>query len=163
MEPITYTNIVVEGVPFTKILALEIAHAINEHGTAAIVGEMEVDAAREYLNRMDENAAIKITTTAEGQLSVLFYGLLTNVGVEQEAEYATLTLTAATTSALLDIQPVNRSYQKTSATYGQVMEAALNGTGAVNMKVTDQATGKMLVQCNETNWAFCMRLASIRK
>ena len=105
MEPITYTNIVVEGVPFTKVLALEIAHAINEHGTAAIVGEMEVDAAREYLNRMDENAAIKITTTAEGQLSVLFYGLLTNVGVEQEAEYATLTLTAATTSALLDIQP----------------------------------------------------------
>ena len=70
MEPITYTNIVVEGVPFTKVLALEIAHAINEHGTAAIVGEMEVDAAREYLNRMDENAAIKITTTAEGQLSV---------------------------------------------------------------------------------------------
>ena len=50
MEPITYTNIVVEGVPFTKVLALEIAHAINEHGTAAIVGEMEVDAAREYLN-----------------------------------------------------------------------------------------------------------------
>ena len=146
MEPITYTNIVVEGVPFTKVLALEIAHAINEHGTAAIVGEMEVDAAREYLNRMDENAAIKITTTAEGQLSVLFYGLLTNVGVEQEAEYATLTLTAATTSALLDIQPVNRSYQKTSATYGQVMEAALNGAGAVNMKVTDQATGKMLVK-----------------
>lgn len=161
MEPITYTNIVVEGVPFTKVLALEIAHAINEHGTAAIVGEMEVDAAREYLNRMDENAAIKITTTAEGQLSVLFYGLLTNVGVEQEAEYATLTLTAATTSALLDIQPVNRSYQKTSATYGQVMEAALNGAGAVNMKVTDKATGKMLVQCNETNWAFCMRLASM--
>ena len=34
MEPITYTNIVVEGVPFTKVLALEIAHAINEHGTA---------------------------------------------------------------------------------------------------------------------------------
>lgn len=32
MEPITYTNIVVEGVPFTKVLALEIAHAINEHG-----------------------------------------------------------------------------------------------------------------------------------
>ena len=133
MEPITYTNIVVEGVPFTKVLALEIAHAINEHGTAAIVGEMEVDAAREYLNRMDENAAIKITTTAEGQLSVLFYGLLTNVGVEQEAEYATLTLTAATTSALLDIQPVNRSYQKTSATYGQVMEAGDELTeGSVN-------------------------------
>ena len=42
MEPITYTNIVVEGVPFTKVLALEIAHAINEHGTAAIVGEMEL-------------------------------------------------------------------------------------------------------------------------
>ena len=161
MEPITYTNIVVEGVPFTKVLALEIAHAINEHGTAAIVGEMELDTAREYMNRINENAAIKITTTAEGQLSVLFYGMITNVGVEQEAEYATLTLTAATTSALLDIQPVNRSYQKTSATYGQVMEAALNGAGAVNMKVTDQATGKMLVQCNETNWAFCMRLASM--
>ena len=57
MEPITYTNIVVEGVPFTKVLALEIAHAINEHGTAAIVGEMEVDAAREYHNP-DENGQL---------------------------------------------------------------------------------------------------------
>mgnify|MGYP001148587185 CR=1 FL=1 len=57
MEPITYTNIVVEGVPFTKVLALEIAHAINEHGTAAIVGEMEVDAAREYLSQFETLSA----------------------------------------------------------------------------------------------------------
>lgn len=161
METITYTNISVDGVPFTKILALELYHSINNHGTAAIVGEMKIEDAKNYLNRVDENVAIKIKTSAKEQLPVLFYGLLTNVGVEQSAEYAIITLTAVTTSYVLDIKPINRSYQKTSATYSQVMEAALDGAGSINMKVSDKAIGKMIVQCNETKWAFCMRLASM--
>ena len=42
MEPITYLNIQVEGVPFTKLLKLEIKHNVNEHAVATIAGEMSV-------------------------------------------------------------------------------------------------------------------------
>ena len=41
METITYLNIKVEGVPYTKILSLHIQNAINGYGSAYIEGEID--------------------------------------------------------------------------------------------------------------------------
>ena len=64
MEPITYLNIQVEGVPFTKLLKLEIKHNVNEHAVATIAGEMSEKQAEDYMKSTDERTAVKVTTTA---------------------------------------------------------------------------------------------------
>ncbi len=92
MEPITYLNIQVEGVTFTRLLSLEIKHNVNEHGVANISGEMSIEAAQDYMNRADEKTAVKISTTAQGQPKVLFYGVATSVGMQKMSNYAVVQL-----------------------------------------------------------------------
>ena len=49
METITYLNIKVEGVPYTKILSLHIQNAINGYGSAYIEGEIDSEKGNAYV------------------------------------------------------------------------------------------------------------------
>lgn len=160
MESITHLNIKVEGVPFNQLVELEIKHSINEHGTAVVIGEVEENAAQNYINRVDEKTVIRILTTAEGQPEVLFYGVISNVGMERMNGYALLKLVLTSTSVLADTEKKNKSYQNTRKTYEEIMTQAVNGHAIIDMQVTDKAIGNMIVQCNETAWEFCKRMAS---
>ena len=160
MEPITYLNIQVEGVTFTRLLSLEIKHNVNEHGVANISGEMSIEAAQDYMNRADEKTAVKISTTAQGQPKVLFYGVATSVGMQKMSNYAVVQLVVTSTSVLLDYEKKNKSYQNTSKTYEEIMTQAVAGQAMIQMQVTDRATGSIIVLCNETAWEFCKRMAS---
>ena len=160
MEPITYLNIQVEGAAFTRLLGLEIRHNINEHATANISGEMSIEAAQDYMNRADERTAVKITTSAQGQPPVLFYGAVTSVGMEKMNDYAVVQLVVTSASILLDYEKKNKSHQNTNKTYDEIMTQAVAGQAMIQMEVTDKATGSIIVQCNETPWEFCKRMAS---
>ncbi len=160
MESITYLNIQVEGVPHTKLLGLEIKHAVNEHGEADISCEMESEAAQNYIKRVDEKTMIRILTTAEGQPSVLFCGVVKSAGIQMMSEYAVVQLSLKSVSTLLDQEKKNKSFQNTAKTYEQIMTQAVAGQASINMQVTDRAIGNMIIQCNETNWEFCKRMAS---
>lgn len=160
MEPITHLNIVVEGVAFNRLLELEIRHSVNEHGIAVVTGEMDADMAKDYLSRVDEKTSIRILTTAEGQPNVLFHGVVSNAGIETVNEYVMLKLALTSTSVLTDIEKVNKSYQNTGKNYEAIMTQAVNGKAVIDMQITDKAIGNMIVQCNESGWEFCKRMAS---
>lgn len=160
MEPITYLNVNVEGVPLKRLLELEIRHSVNEHGTAVITGEIEADIAKDYLNRVDEKTSIRIVTTAAGQPEVLLYGIVSNAGIETVNEYIILKLSLTSVSILTDTKKKNKSYQNTGKSYETIMTEAIGGTAVIDMQVTDRAIGNMIVQCNETGWEFCKRMAS---
>lgn len=160
MEPITYLNIRVEGVPFTKITEIEIQQKIGEHGKATVSGEVEEAAAQDIMNRVDEKLLVKITTTAEGQPGTLFCGVVSGAGIQNMNGYAILSLSLQSTSVLLDVEQKNKSYQNTAKTYEEIMTEAVAGKAVIQMNVTDRAIGSMIVQTNETDWAFCKRMAS---
>lgn len=160
MESITYLNIQIEGVPFTKLLSLEIKHNVNEHGEADISCEMENEAAQNYLKRVDEKTMIRVLTTAEGQPSVLFCGVVKRAGIQIMSEYTVLQLSLKSASTLLDQEKKNKSFQNTTKTYEEIMSQTVAGQAQINMQVTDRAIGSMIIQCNETNWEFCKRMAS---
>lgn len=160
MEPITHLNVAIEGVAYNRLLELEIKHSVNEHGMAVITVETDEATANDYLNRADEKAMIKITTSAEGQPEVLFCGVISNAGIEKVNEYVLLKLVLTSTSVISDIQKKNKSYQNTGKTYEDIMTQAVDGAAIIDMQVTDKAIGNMIVQCNETGWEFCKRMAS---
>lgn len=160
MEPITHLNVAIEGVSYNRLLELEIKHSANEHGMAAITVETDEATASDYLNRADEKTMVKITTSAEGQPEVLFCGVISNAGIEKVNEYVLLKLVLTSTSVLCDTQKKNKSYQNTGKTYEEIMTQAVDGVAVIDMQVTDKSIGNMIVQCNETGWEFCKRMAS---
>ena len=160
MEAITHLNVHVVGVPFQKILGLEIKHFINDHATAVLTAEAEPMLAMSLLNRADEKVSVRIVTTAAGQPDTLFYGVLSNAEVDAQGEYAIVTITLKSFSALVDYKKGNQSFQNTSESHESVISTVLNGAINLDFLASDKPIGHIIVQCNETPWEFAKRMAS---
>lgn len=160
MDVISYGNINISGFPFHKIVSLKIHHTPNEHGKAEIVGEIESSGAQDLIQRVDERTQVLITTTAEGQPSVLFCGCIGNVSLEQENEYSRIHLNLYSTSRLLDMMKHDRTFQNVDKTYGEIISGNIKQIGDLHMMVSDKAIGKLVMQYSETDWEFAKRMAS---
>lgn len=160
MSTITYENINIAGVPFSQLRELEIRHAPNQHGTAKLTGLIPYQDALEFVHRVDEAFAIDITTSAQGQPRQLFYGLITQLSHEKQNDFALVTVEAKTTSVILDVAPMNKTFQRTTMTYGELLSKLVGSRGTVTVTVTDKPTGAFIIQCNETDWQFIVRMAS---
>ena len=160
MEVISHLNVSVGLFPFTKILNLNIDHGPNVFGLCTIVGEMDHESADEIAQRTDESSETEVVTTASGQPARLFCGVVKNVSVNHQNEYAKVTVVLEGTCKKLDIQTHQRSYQDTTATYGDLIRKSISGEGTAEITVTDKQTGQLIVQYDETNWDFCIRMAS---
>ena len=160
MSTITYENIQVAGVPFEQILELSVSHAPNTHGCAWIKGIVPYDTAQEFVQRADETFSVEITTTADGQPPRLFFGVIDRLNLTRQQEYAVLEVAAKTTSSQIDTKKNSRTFQNTGKTYGQILNQLLEGKATVSVTVTDEAIGALIMQCNETDWEFMIRMAS---
>lgn len=160
METITYQNLKVEGTPIRKVTDLVIDHGMNTYGTAMVTGEVSIAEGEAFTSRADGTTQVKITTTASGQPSVLFVGIVDNAAVSKMADYALLTVALKATAYRLDMQKNNKSYQNLASTYEEVISKAIDGKAAVDMQVSDKATGQLIMQYQETPWEFAGRMAS---
>lgn len=160
METITHLNIKVEGAPINRIIALKIKNSINDYGSAYIEGEVELSEGNAFVSKLTSGTIIKITTTASGQHSMLFMGVVANAGVVTEADYSLLKMNLRAMAHGLNMRKENRSFQNTGETYSSVIEKALNGEATLKMNVSDKAIGTLIVRYNETAWEFTRRMAS---
>ena len=160
METITYLNIKVEGVPYTKILSLHIQNAINGYGSAYIEGEIDSEKGNAYVQRLTSDTIVKITTTADGQPPILFMGVVAGSSVSQETDYTLLKLQLFATAHILNYKKKNQSFQNAADTYTKVITKALDGMADLQMNVSDKAIGSLIMRYNETSWEFAQRMAS---
>lgn len=160
MEAITYQNIKIEGTPIRKITSLEITNGINNYGTARLTGEVQIADGDSFVNRADETTCVTIGTSAEGQPSVLFVGLVETASISKYADYAILSIVLRATASRLNLRKENRSFQNTASTYGEIINKVLDGKATLRMNVTDKPIGRLVMQYNETPWEFTMRMAS---
>lgn len=163
MTPISFDNLTIQGVPYKKILSVFITHSPNNHGWAKVVGQIDTSKAEDFLQRIDETFGVEITTSAEDQPKYLFYGILSNTTLEKQADFALLTIELKTSSSLLDAKKSKRTFQNTTKTYSQILNDldTVKRSGAnIQIMVSDKAIGKLIMQYNETDWDFIIRMAS---
>ena len=160
MEVISHLNISVGLFPFSKILNVSISHHPNSFGRCEIVGEMDPTVAEEVSNRIDETSQTEVVTSAKGQPERLFCGIVGEFLVSYQNEYASVRVVLLDTCACLDRVTHQRSYQNTSLTYGDLIKKCMEGEGTAAISVTDKKTGTLVVQYDETNWQFSVRMAS---
>lgn len=168
---ITHDTLTVEGVPFTRILDLQILHRPNTHGRITIIGEMSPEDAADYVQRADETSRIVVKSKAEEQEEqILFSGALLAPSISNEAEYTILRIEGITTSYYQDIKKFCRSFQNSGKSYEEILNQAFlcadksntssENAGQVDVTATDRAIGPLIVQMDETNWEFARRMAS---
>ncbi|MCH5343808.1 MAG: hypothetical protein J1E64_07195 [Acetatifactor sp.] len=160
METITFENIEVDGIPFRKITSLSIKHAVNEHGTCHIEGILWQWDAEQTIKRADEHSYFTITTSAEGQPSRLFCGVIQSIRMKKENDYAVVTVDGITSSGRLDTLRGSRTFQNTTQTYEELLSQLLEGRGTIEVTGQDKSVGSFIIKCDETDWEFIVRMAS---
>lgn len=157
MAKITYENLQISAISYLHILEVRIEQNINEHGKAKIICEVEPDKAQEAIDQITEEDTCNIV--ADNQ--ILFCGLFDKLEIKHQADATLLEIELESTSKILDYGYEQRSYQRTTATYGEVMKKAVERQkGQLVMNAEDRTVPGIVVQYKETAWEFIKRMAS---
>ena len=68
METITYLNLKVEGIPITRVLTMDIDNGIDMYGKAYVEGETSYEEGSRFIQRIQSQTRVTISTTASGQI-----------------------------------------------------------------------------------------------
>ena len=143
----------------------QIKAGFGEHTRAKIVAEVKADQVREVLTEIEKDKVeiVSISRDKEGGSiqKILFSGMVYQVGVQEEGEYALLTLEAVSHSWKMDIRKKSRSFQDVNKNYREVAELVLEDYGArLAGETADRKMEYPLIQYRETDFAFLQRIFS---
>ena len=157
MKPIDVGKIKVTPFEFESILEINIQQEINEHSTLYVCGIIKDDMQVKPVTEMMEGANVK----CENDGQTYFNGVLQNVKITCADKVYRLEVQAISNTALLDTAKQRRSFQDNDQTYEEIVKTVIKGqSGSVAYNASEMKVKNIILQYNETDWAFAKRLAS---
>lgn len=146
--------------PIQQIHSLVIKEKTNFHGTARIVAEIETGSLELAENALN-GQPIKVCTLEQGVENLLFNGVISGIQMERDTGYNRISLEAYSLSWLMDLERKSRSFQNVQETItmlaGRIAEEQFL---SLLFSGKDREIQKPMIQYEETNWDFLLRLAS---
>lgn len=147
---------------FISIEEMEVIQSINDHGRACIKGVIHEKDKESYVQSLLEEQWVKIIVKdEEGNMAILFCGMVLQAEIEDGGIDIGLKLELITGSFLLDRAEHYRVLQKEIYTLREVMDE-IGGNYAryrYHMNEEPDKIEGMRVQYRETDWQFLKRLA----
>lgn len=104
---------------------------------------------------------ISVCIVNHGKEQQLFSGVIKNAHVEKEAFYDTVILSAYSLSWFMDLEKKNRSFQGGEKTIAEVLQTiAKEISFELLLSVEDKILAAPLIQYQEPDWEFLMRLST---
>lgn len=156
------TRIIAEPFEFVTITEFQCKRALNEHGFIEMKGVISRENAEKYQAEAVKETWVTVKLVNESEEDKIFFcGIVTKLLIEKENLVNTLSFTAKTGSYMLDLVQHNRSFQKSSYTYEEVLENTLSSGNGKFMMLEKQGDkiNRFLMQYKETDWEFICRLA----
>ncbi|MGD9156343.1 MAG: hypothetical protein PVG90_12710 [Bacillota bacterium] len=163
---ITYEHLLCKlgGMELNKnsLRELRIEKRINDHVRIYLTGVVGPDKKDEYLEMVESDTEIKVTSGKAGTTTVLFNGILTSIGIKSVRDIYYFEVEGASRTYNLDIKKEDRSFQNIKMSYRDFIEAVLDGAAALCNKVAvhDELIGQFILQYRETKWELLKRCAS---
>lgn len=139
---------------------------VNEHGYVKVTGTIPFDRKEEYLGLGRQQTWVRITAVSGETHHILFYGILESLKMHVSGQTCTMELVVYSGSLLMDHRERIRSFQSSSLTYRDLLDVCGQGyedTKARMMVGEGKKTGQLIMQYQETDWAFVKRLASMNQ
>lgn len=135
----------------------------NRHAEAMFHGRVKKEIAFEKIK--ESLAGMKLGVSAPGTNEVkIFNGILQDVTVQEESEYAVINGRILSGTTLLDSKKKSRSFQDVSMTYEDIIDQVLKDTPEAAAIFAageyDKPIEKPIIQYKETDWNFICRMAS---
>ncbi|MCL1981932.1 MAG: contractile injection system protein, VgrG/Pvc8 family [Clostridiales bacterium] len=157
MKPIDVGKINVDPFEFESIQEIKITKKLNEHSTLYVNGIIRDD--KRFAPADDTTEGTSIKCENDGQ--VYFSGVLQNIKITCVDAVYHLEAWAVSNTILLDTVKHKRSFQDNGQDYKSIVEAVIAENGGTATFNTEALTVEnIILQYNETDWAFAKRLAS---
>lgn len=162
MDAITYGQLVLMlGDTPMPVFQLIIREEQGNHGRLSATAAAE-EGAKDYL-LYEESAGVALYVVRDKALEPLFFGLLTSMNIKTSGKQCIVCLEAVTGSYQMDFFAQNRSFQDTALTSHELVEKVMEPykeQSKVLFSIPDEELGQILVQYQETDWAFLNRILS---
>lgn len=153
---ITYQDIVINRMRGYRILELTIKQKVFEHAKASVRLLVENEMGSSLVEHITENEL----TVIEALGHRIFAGTPTDISLSHRDGGTILKLELISTTKLLDCAFKTRSFQNTGIPYAKLMQDVVGGAGNVHANGLSKSTEGILIQYQETDWAFVRRLAA---
>lgn len=148
----------IEGMEVETITGFSLSGELGQHTQMKLSAYIENEQSALY--KKAELQPIRVFFTGESQQTV-FQGIVTQVKLKYAAEVWQILIEAKSYSYLMDIAKRSRSFQDTSMPYSLLVKKILLEYGGKALaEIPDRPTGELLVQYQETDWAFLKRVLS---
>jgi len=160
----TQGDITIEPYNYVQITKLKLIRELNEHAKLYISGIISDEYVDNFVEAAGAEETIKVSVKDdEMNITVLFEGIVTKVGIKAKNNVRTMEIEALSKTFLMDIKKNSGTFQNENLTYEDVFNQ--KNRGYSNIYMVDIITNYtkidgFLVQYQETDWNFLKRLAS---
>ena len=149
-------------IPFQSLSKMEICHDVNTHVLAKISVIVKEEKQQEILSRDWSDTEITVLKKGEEGLP-LFSGRIERLVCYKENHLLAVQIWGIGETAKLDREKKKQSFQKAEMTYRQVVQKVIEnyqGAGVIWNIRNDKNINVPLIQYDETDWEFLMRICS---
>lgn len=146
---------------YRTILSCHLQARYGEMTRLTVSCVVDYQEAFDALCRMQEEQVELSSQDEEGRQESLFSGLIDGAELKSVGNYTVLELKAVSYLWQMDIRKRSRSFQDISRTYRDIVEEVAGEYGfKVNWNLPDRALSCPLIQYQETDWQFLVRIVS---
>ncbi|MWC31383.1 zincin-like metallopeptidase toxin domain-containing protein [Paenibacillus sp. MMS18-CY102] len=150
--------------PLKAVRNFRIERKFNAHTRCTFTAEMSEKDAEACMRNSSFEDSVMIRNAMKSKVQNWFAGGITKVDIQMEDGIPHVQIEALSRTYAMDRNAKKRSYQNKFQTYTDVIQRLVEGYprgDAQNMATSDRATiGALMVQYEETDWAFMKRLAA---
>lgn len=147
------------NVPLGELKELSIRERIGAHTVVEVVADIEPGSVN-VASLQAAGQPLKITAYQTDRKILLFYGVIGQLFIEQEAAYEKIRIKAYSLSWLLDLEKKSRSFQGETSIAGLIRKISKEQSFSLLDAAQDKATEAPFIQYKETDWEFMKRLST---
>ncbi len=150
----------VTGIELKEILSCTVEGKVGEHASLTLKAYAEDE--QELLYHTPSYQPLEVWLKGENGTEILFAGLITNIQLMVSGNIKMIIVEAKSNSWLLDLTKKARSFQNTGMTYETLIKQVLSiyPDYSLSYAAKDESIGNLIVQYEETDWAFLKRVLS---
>lgn len=155
----------IEPFDYVALQDMEIHRGTGCHADMRIILRIKDDRRERYLSILSADTWLKVTAQGEdGMHTILFHGIVTDFAMEQNGYETILRLQAESGTVLMDAEEHFRVFQNRDTACSLLFDRITAGYTGGRVQLTEgegDRTEGVLMQYQETDWAFLKRLASL--
>ncbi len=138
---------------------LSIREEMGTHTSARIEAAIE-SGSLEIMGREFNSQPLVIEAVKEGKRTLLFSGVISEIRLDSESLYDTVSIMAYSLSWFMDLEKKNRSFQGEHSILELIQKICRENAFMLLCTASDKETAAPFIQYRETDWEFLLRAAS---